>query len=99
MRKMQKVYVNEHKEETGKICPYYGIIVQSGDVINCWPIEEQGTTPVVYGECPKCSRRLKLKIYIDHDGDIRRELPRHKKKGWWRKPKKQSRDNKAKRTR
>lgn len=98
MRKIQKVNAKEHKDESGKICPFYGNIIGT---MSSWesPSEEPNTIPTKYGECPSCGRRLKLKIVFGHDCELYYELPRHKKKGWWRKPKKQSRDVKAKRTR
>lgn len=104
MRKIIKITKNsrsrretayEH-DEAGKICKYYGVI---NHTLSSWeyPSEPEGTIPVKFGECPECGRRLKLKIVFGHDAEQYYELPRHKKKGWWRKVKKVSRENHMKR--
>lgn len=44
-------------------------------------------------QCPLCGRRLVGWATISHDGYIvRYVVPPHKKKGWWKRGKKQSRD-------
>jgi hypothetical protein len=40
----------------------------------------------VYKCCPTCKRRLQCWAVVDHDGDIIcYNIPKHKKKKWWKK--------------
>jgi len=34
--------------------------------------------------CPVCKRRLKSKLAIGYDDEVRYIIPRHKRKRWWR---------------
>jgi len=37
--------------------------------------------------CPKCGRRVMVQSFTDEDGHEVRRMPRHKVKGWYKKPK------------
>lgn len=51
-------------------------------------------------QCPVCKRKMWAARRVCHDGCcIYYCVPPHKVKGWWKKPKKQSRDNKMRRRR
>jgi hypothetical protein len=40
-------------------------------------------------KCPKCKRKLKSSVELNHDGDyVIHRLPPHKPKGWWKRKKK-----------
>lgn len=36
--------------------------------------------------CPECGRRLLGWVTVGYDDELRVTVPRHKRKGWWRKP-------------
>ena len=88
-------------EKDSKMCHYsnvYGMSRSHQEENWC------GTNPDMWNEkskrvrCPACGRSMMSNIRVCHDGCcIYHCIPPHKKKEWWKKGKKQSRDNKMRR--
>jgi hypothetical protein len=84
-----------------EICPYVGN--RGTSIRDIWtpPERRRGLDNFKYKRvrvtCPECGRRLIGWMSVCHDGCcVRYTVPRHKRKGWWKKGKKKSRDRSAK---
>lgn len=87
------------KEIKEKICPHFDkrSLCQNHRSDEKWaaacPKLEHGQVPTKKVECPECGRRVKQRISFCHDGCcVIYSMPRHKRKGWQKKPKTGSKD-------
>lgn len=85
------------KKNNDKMCPHYdkmGTTAYRRDQEKTFGhMKPQGKVAPKRVTCPKCGRRIMARVSVDHDGiNLIYSIPPHKKKGWWKKPKKQSKD-------
>lgn len=84
-----------------KMCHYHNVYGMSRSKCDEWngADEEAWAEESKRVRCPACGQSMMSTIRVCHDGCcIYHCIPKHKKKGWWRKKnKKQSRDNKMRR--
>jgi len=81
---------DDHRVKAEKMCPRF---VKFGPLhgMSAWPDEGFKNTPTRI-QCPTCGRRMMARKVFGHDGDfLVLGLPIHKKKGWWKKPKREVR--------
>lgn len=94
------VWYFELGKKDDKMCHYSNVYGMSRSRCDEW----NGASDDAWAEkskrvrCPACGQSMMSTIRVCHDGCcIFHCIPKHKKKYWWKKPKKQSRDNKMRR--